>query len=163
MRAILIHRFGGPEVLQPGEVPEPVPGDAEVLIHLKAAALNHLDLWVRSGERERNIPLPHIPGCDGAGTVARVGRNIRSFKAGDAVLISPGLSCGICAECLAGRDNFCREYRVLGVRDPGTYAEYVALPEADVVKIPEGLSFTEAAAVPLVFLTAWHMLVTLAR
>lgn len=163
MKAVLIHRFGDASVLQPGDAPEPDTGDGDILIRLKAAALNHLDLWVRSGERERNIPLPHILGSDGAGTVARTGSAVRSFKEGDAVLISPGLSCGRCERCRRGEDNFCREYRVLGVRDPGTYAEYIRLPEANVARIPQGLSFTEAAAVPLVFLTAWHMLVTLAR
>jgi NADPH:quinone reductase-like Zn-dependent oxidoreductase len=163
MKAVLIHRFGDTGVLQAGDAPEPAIGDGDVLIRLKAAALNHLDLWVRSGERERNIPLPHILGCDGSGTIARVGSNVRSFTEGDAVLISPGLSCGVCPLCRAGTDNLCREYRVLGVRDPGTYAEYVRVPEANAVKIPEGLSFHEAAAIPLVFLTAWHMLVTLAK
>jgi len=163
MKAIRLHSFGGPEVLRYEEAPTPTIGPNEVLLHLKAAALNHLDIWVRSGARERNIPLPHIPGSDGAGIIAEVGSAVKKYKPHDRVLISPGLSCGKCKQCLEGRDNLCRDYRVLGVREDGTYAEGVKLPEANVLPIPDGLEFTEAAAIPLVFLTAWHMLVTLAK
>lgn len=163
MKAVRIHQFGGPEVLTPGDAPDPAPRPGEVLVNLKAAALNHLDIWVRSGARERNIPLPHIPGSDGAGIIAGVGDGVHAFAPGDRVLISPGLSCGHCAMCLGGKDNLCASYRVLGVKDSGTYAEYVALPVRNVVRIPAQLDFTEAAAIPLVFLTAWHMLVTLAK
>lgn len=163
MKAVRFHAFGDAGVLKFEEAPEPSAGPGEVLLRLKAAALNHLDLWVRSGERERNISLPHIPGSDGAGIVHSVGQSVTSVKPGDAVMISPGLSCGSCNFCLSGRDTFCREYRVLGVKEEGTYAEFVKLPAANLVAIPDGLSFAEAAAVPIVFLTAWHMLVTLAR
>jgi NADPH:quinone reductase-like Zn-dependent oxidoreductase len=187
LKAVRFHAFGNADVLAFEEAPEPSIGPGDVIVRLKAAAINHLDLWVRSGERERNIPLPHIPGCDGAGIVhsvghsvtagqsiaagqsvaagqsSTVGQSVASVKPGDAVLISPGLSCGSCTFCLSGRDTFCREYRVLGTREDGTYAEFVKLPAANVVPIPDGLSFVEAAAVPLVFLTAWHMLRTLAR
>jgi len=163
LKAVRFHAFGDAGVLKFEEAPEPSAGPGEVLLRLKAAALNHLDLWVRSGERERNISLPHIPGSDGAGIVHSVGQSVTSVKPGDAVLISPGLSCGSCNFCLSGRDTFCREYRVLGVKEEGTYAEFVKLPAANLVAIPDGLSFAEAAAVPIVFLTAWHMLVTLAR
>src|ERR1043165_1071154 len=117
MKAVRFHEFGGPEVLRYEEAPTPVPGPDEVLVHLKAAALNHLDLWVRSGARERNIPLPHIPGSDGSGIIAAPGTNVLNFKPGDRVLISPGLSCGSCDLCTSGRDNLCREYRVLGVKE----------------------------------------------
>jgi len=163
MKAARFHSFGGPEVLQYEDAPAPHPGPNDVLLQLKAAALNHLDLWVRSGAREKNIPLPHIPGSDGAGTIAQVGSEVRGYKSGDRVLISPGLSCGRCAQCLRGRDNLCREYRVLGTKEDGTYAEFLALPAVNILPIPDGLDFTEAAAIPLVFLTAWHMLVTLAK
>jgi NADPH:quinone reductase-like Zn-dependent oxidoreductase len=122
-----------------------------------------LDIWVRSGARERNIPLPHIPGSDGAGIIAETGSAVDWLKPGDRVLISSGLSCGHCDKCLHGRDNLCRDYRVLGVREDGTYAEFVKLPAVNVLPIPEGMDFPEAAAAPLVFLTAWHMLVTLAK
>jgi NADPH:quinone reductase-like Zn-dependent oxidoreductase len=163
MNAVRFHSFGGAEVLRAEEAPLPVIGPGDILLRLKAASLNRLDIFVRSGSRERNIALPHIPGSDGAGTIAEVGSEVRSLKPGDNVLISPGLSCGECAECLGGRDNLCRHYRVLGTAEDGTYAEYVRLPAANVLPIPEGLGFPEAAAIPLVFLTAWHMLVTLAK
>lgn len=163
MKAIHFHTFGDTGVLVYEDAPTPIIGPNDVLLQVKAAALNHLDLWVRSGARERNIPLPHIPGSDGAGIVAEVGAAVRGVKAGDRVLISPGLSCGQCQMCFQGRDNLCRDYRVTGVREDGTNAEYVKLPAANVFPIPEGLDFIQAAAIPVVFLTAWHMLVTLAK
>lgn len=163
MKAIRFHTFGNADVLRYEDAPTPVIGPNEVLLQLKAAALNHLDIWVRSGAREKNIPLPHIPGCDGAGIIAEVGSSVTSFTAGDRVLISPGLSCGTCDLCKAGRDNLCREYRVIGTKEDGTYSEYVRLPAANILHIPNGMEFNEAAAAPLVFLTAWHMLVTLAK
>lgn len=163
MKAIRFHSFGGPEVLSYEEAPRPEVGPNDVLIQMKAAALNHLDVWVRSGARERNISLPHIPGSDGSGVVAELGSAVTVFKQGDPVLISPGLSCGTCNMCVGGRDNLCAQYRVLGVKENGTYAEYVKVPVANVLPIPEGLGFEEAAAAPLIFLTAWHMLVGLAK
>ena len=163
MKSVRFHAFGNADVLRHEDAPKPTIGPTDVLINVKAAALNHLDVWVRSGARERNIPLPHIPGSDGSGIVAEVGGAVDWTKPGDRVLISPGLSCGHCEMCLGGRDNMCREYRVLGVREEGTYAEFVKVPAVNCVPIPEGLDFNEAAAIPLVFLTAWHMLVTLAK
>ena len=163
MKAIRFHTFGNADVLRYEEAPVPAIGQDDVLIQMKAAALNHLDLWVRSGERERSVPLPHIPGSDGSGVIQEAGSAVKHLKPGDRVLISPGLSCGACDFCRGGRDNLCREYRVLGTKEEGTYAEFVRLPAVNVVPIPDGLNFNEAAAVPLVFLTAWHMLVTLAR
>lgn len=163
MKAVRFHEFGDASVLRYEDAPEPGPGPGQVLVRLKAASLNHLDVWVRSGRRERNAPFPHIPGSDGAGVVERCGVGVSSVKPGDPVLISPGLSCGKCAHCAAGKDNLCREYRVLGVRESGTCAQFVAVPSENVLPVPEGLSYNEAAAVPLVSLTAWHMLVTLAR
>ena len=162
MKAIRFHTFGGAEVLRYEESPRPVIGPNEILVEVKAAALNHLDLWVRSGARERNIPLPHIPGSDGAGIIAEVGTAVDFLKPGERVLISPGISCGHCPACLGGHDNLCKDYHVLGTREDGTYAGFVKLTAANVLPIPLGLDFNQAAAVPLVFLTAWHMLVTLA-
>ncbi len=163
MKAIRFHEFGDAGVLTAEEAPKPTIGPGDVLIQVKAAALNHLDLWVRSGSREKNIPLPHIPGSDGSGIVAEVGSTAGHIKAGEKVLISPGISCGHCAFCLGGKDNLCRHYHVLGTQENGTYAEFVRVPAINVVPIPEGLDFVQAAAVPLVFLTAWHMLVTLTK
>ncbi len=163
MKATRFHEFGEANVLRYEEAPTPTIGPNDVFLRLKAAALNHLDIWVRSGARERNIPLPHIPGSDGSGIIEEIGGAINNCKRGDRVVISPGLSCGHCEKCLGGQDNLCREYRVLGVREDGTYAEHVKLPSVNVVPIPAGLDFTEAAAIPLVSLTAWHMLVSLAK
>jgi len=163
MKAIRFHEFGDASVLRYEDAPTPVIGPNDVLVQLKAAALNHLDIFVRNGSRERNIPLPHIPGSDGAGIVADVGSAVDSLARGNKVLISPGISCGQCTECSVGRDYLCRFYHVLGTKEDGTYAEFVKIPAVNVVPIPDGLTFEEAAAVPLVFLTAWHMLVTLAK
>lgn len=163
MKAIRYHTHGGLDVLRYEEAPRPTIGPGEVLVSIKAAALNHLDLWVRSGTRESNIPMPHIPGSDGAGTVVEVGRGIDSINEGEKVLISPGISCGHCAMCIGGQDNLCRTYHVLGTLEDGTFAEFVKLPAVNVLPIPKELDFKQAAAIPLVFLTAWHMLVTLAK
>ena len=163
MKAIRFHEYGGADVLRYEEAPAPSPAPGHVVLRLHAAALNHLDLWVRTGSRERNIPLPHIPGSDGAGVIEEAGPGAGHLKPGDRVLISPGLSCGHCRMCLGGRDNLCPEYRVLGTRENGTCAEFVSIPAVNVLPIPAGLDFNQAAAVPLVFLTAWHMLITLAQ
>lgn len=163
MKAIQFHQHGGPDVLKLDDIPPPELGPGEVRLDLKAAGLNRLDLWVRTGSPVLKLPLPHVPGSDGAGVVAEVGEGVRSLKAGDRVLISPGMNCGTCAACLSGRDNLCREYAVLGSRVPGTYRESIVLPERNVVKAPANMSFAELAAAPLVFLTAWHMLVGRAR
>lgn len=163
MNAIRFHEFGGPDVLRHEEAPDPVPKPGEVRIRLKAAALNHLDLFIRSGERERNIPLPHIPGCDGAGIVDEAGEGAVAFRPGERVCISPGISCGTCDACAHDRETFCPSYHVLGTREDGTCAEYVCVPERNLLRLADRLSFQEGAAVPLVFLTAWHMLVTRAE
>ncbi|MBA4311880.1 MAG: alcohol dehydrogenase [Chlorobiaceae bacterium] len=163
MKAVRFHEFGGADVLKFEDMPIPKIGPNDVLLQLKAAALNHLDLWVRSGDREKSIPLPHIPGSDGAGIIAEVGSAVDFLKVGDKVLISPGISCGHCEMCLGGTDNLCRYYHVLGTKEDGTYAEFVKVPATNVLPIPDGLDFNQAAAIPLVFLTAWHMLVGVAE
>jgi len=163
MKAIRFHNFGDADILKLEETPKPIIGANDVLLQIKAAALNHLDLWVRSGAREKNIPLPHIPGSDGAGVIAEVGSAVDFFKVGDKVLISPGISCGHCEMCLGGTDNLCRSYHVLGTKEDGTYSEFVKLAATNVLPIPDGLDFNQAAAIPLVFLTAWHMLVGISK
>jgi NADPH:quinone reductase-like Zn-dependent oxidoreductase len=163
MKAVIFDRFGDAGVLHYAGVPRPQPGPGQVRVRLHAAALNHLDLFIRSGERERNIPLPHIPGCDGSGIVDETGDGVTHFRPGDRVSISPGISCGTCSACTGNRETFCRSYHVLGTRENGTYAEYVCVPQANLVRLSDRLSFLEGAAVPLVFLTAWHMLVTRAE
>lgn len=163
MKAIRFERHGGPEVLQYTEAADPVILANEVLVRVKACALNYLDLWVRRGLRGINIPLPHIPGSDIAGEIAQVGANVTTVKVGQKVVLIPGVTCGKCAACLAGNDNGCRQYTNLGYLIDGGCAELVRAPELNCLSYPESLSFEEAAAVPLVFQTAWHMLVTRAQ
>lgn len=158
MKAVVISEHGGPEVLRYTDVPEPVIGANEVLVRVRACALNHLDLWVRRGLPGRSITFPHILGSDISGEVAKIGESVSNVRVGERVLLAPGLSCGQCPQCIAGRDNFCKHYVLFGSGVHGGYAEFVKSPAANVITIPGNLSFEEAAAIPLVFLTAWHML-----
>lgn len=163
MKAIQFDKHGGPEVLQYRDVPEPAIAANEVLVRVRAVALNHLDLWVRRGLPGVKIPLPHIPGSDIAGEIAQVGSLVTRVKVGDRVVLAPGVSCGQCAACAAGEDNRCRGYTLLGYGVDGGCAEFVRAPEANAISLPESLSFEEAASIPVVFITAWHMLITRAR
>lgn len=160
MKAIRFHEHGGLDVLKYEDAPEPKIAANEVLVKVKACALNHLDLWLRAGVRDWKLPLPHIVGSDIAGEVAEVGSLVSRAKRGDRVLLCPGISCGQCEACFKGLDSACRSYTLFGVMVDGGYAEYVKSPEVNVIPIPGDLSFDEAAAVPLVFITAWHMLFT---
>jgi len=163
MKAIVFSEHGGPEVLRYTEAPEPKVSATEVLLRVRACALNHLDLWVRRGLPGISIPFPHIPGSDIAGEVVKVGELVTRVPVGQKVLLAPGLSCGQCPACVAGADNLCRRYTLFGYMVDGGCAEYVRSPEVNVIPIPGDLSFEEAAAVPLVFLTAWHMLMARAQ
>jgi NADPH:quinone reductase-like Zn-dependent oxidoreductase len=163
MKAIVYAEHGGPEILRYTDVAEPVIGAGEVLVRVRACALNHLDLWLRQGIPSLKIPLPHIPGSDIAGEVARVGDGVTNVKAGERVMLQPGISCGACEKCLAGDDNLCKSYRIFGEMVDGGCAEYVKAPAVNCVPIPEGVSFEAAAAFPLVSLTAWHMLIARAK
>lgn len=163
MQAIRYHEYGEPDVLRLEEAPDPTPGPGEVVVDLRAAGLNHLDVWNRKGIHGKRVSMPHIPGADGAGVVSAVGAGVTAVKAGDEVAISPGLSCGHCEMCLSGRDNFCPDYVILGTIPDGTYAEKVAVPIENLLPKPPHLSFVEAASLPLVLVTAWHMLHTLAK
>ena len=160
MKAVIFRQHGGPEVLEYTDVPEPQIRSDEVLVEVKACALNHLDIWVRGGLPGIEIPLPHILGDDVAGVVKQVGELVTWVKAGEEVMVQPGVSCGHCEACLSGNDNFCREYDIIGYRRDGGYAELVAVPGVNIVPKPAQLSWEEAAALPLVTVTAWHMLVT---
>lgn len=150
-------------MLQYTAVPEPAIKANEVLIEVKACALNHLDVWVRGGLPGIEIPLPHILGNDIAGIVREAGVLVTWVKLGDEVMVQPGVSCGHCNACLRGQDNLCGEYDIIGYRRNGGYAELVAVPGVNVIAKPPNLSWEEAAAMPLVTLTAWHMLVTRAQ
>jgi NADPH:quinone reductase-like Zn-dependent oxidoreductase len=163
MRAICFHQHGGPEVLVPEDVAEPPVGPYDVLVTIRAVALNHIDLWVRRGLPRLRVTFPHILGADIAGIVQAVGERAQGVAVGDEVVLAPGVSCGQCAACVAGRDNLCERYSVLGEHIPGGYAERIAVPRVNLLPKPPALSFEEAAAVPLVFLTAWNMLVAHAR
>ena len=163
MKAAIFRTHGGPEVLEYADMPEPRIRANEVLVEVKACALNHLDLFARNGLPGIEIPLPHILGNDIAGVVREAGELVTWVKPGDEVMVQPGVSCGHCEACLSGRDNLCREYDIIGYRRDGGYAEFVAVPGVNIVPKPSQLSWEEAAALPLVTITAWHMLVTRAN
>lgn len=160
MKATIFRQHGGPEVLEYTDMPDPSIRADEVLLEVKACALNHLDIFVRNGLPGIEIPLPHILGNDIAGVVKEVGELVTWAKRGDEVMVQPGVSCGHCQACLSGQDNLCREYDMIGYRRNGGYAELVAVPGANIIPKPAQLSWSEAAALPLVTVTAWHMLVT---
>ena len=163
MKAVIFSQHGGTEVLRYTDVAEPAIGSNDVLVRVRACALNHLDIWVREGMPGVTIPLPHIGGCDIAGEVAKVGGDVSNVHVGERVMLAPGVGCGHCEQCLSGKDNQCRKYTLLGYIYDGGYAEYVKAPAVNALPMPATLSFEEAAAVPLVFLTAWHMLITRAQ
>jgi NADPH:quinone reductase-like Zn-dependent oxidoreductase len=160
MKAARFHEHGGPEVLRYEDAPDPEPRAGRAVVRVRACALNHLDLWQRRGIERVRIPLPHVSGSDVAGEVADPGGG--RLPPGTRVLLQPGVSCGVCEACRAGRDNFCHKYDVLGLLCDGGYAELVSVPLENLVPIPDHVSFVDAAAFPLTFLTAWHML-SLAR
>jgi NADPH:quinone reductase-like Zn-dependent oxidoreductase len=163
MKAIVFHQHGGPEVLKYENATDPVPRANEVLVRVKACALNHLDLWVRRGLPNVPIPLPHIPGSDVAGEIAAVGEAVTTVRVGQKVVLAPGVTCGKCAPCISGNDNRCRSFTNLGYMIDGGCAEFVRCPEVNCLPCPENLTFEEASSIPLVFQTAWHMLVARAE
>ena len=163
VKAIVFQQHGGPEVLKYEDAPDPVIRPNEVLVRVKACALNHLDIWVRMGLPGVPIPLPHIPGSDVAGEIAQIGAEVTTVRPGQKVLLAPGVTCGKCAACIAGQDNLCREFTNLGYIINGGCAEFVRVPEVNCLPYPENLSFEQAAAIPLVFQTAWHMLIARAE
>jgi NADPH:quinone reductase-like Zn-dependent oxidoreductase len=163
MKAVAFEKFGGPGVLEYRDLSDPECGVDEALITVKACGINHLDLWVRRGLKGLDVQMPHVLGSDLVGVVEAAGSAVRHVKPGDRVLVLPTLSCGACAACMAGDDHLCRDYDVLGRRRNGGYAEMAAVPGINCLPYPGSLKWEEAAAVPLVFLTAWHMLVGRAR
>ena len=163
MKAIVFSTHGGPEVLKFTDAPDPAIRPNEVLVRVKACALNHLDLWVRRGIPNVPIPLPHIPGSDVAGEIAQIGADVTTVRVGQKVVLAPGVTCGKCPACVAGLDNHCRQFANLGYLIDGGCAEFVRVPEVNCLPYPENLTFEEAASIPLVFQTAWHMLLARAE
>lgn len=159
MRAMVIHAHGGLEALQPAEVPDPPVGPLQVRVRVRACALNRLDLFVRQGWKGLELEMPHILGADIAGVVESVGSGVVGVQVGAEVVIAPGVGCGRCGTCLSGQENRCRSYAILGEHTRGGYAELITVPAKNVFPKPAMLSFAQAACVPLVFTTAWGMLV----
>ena len=158
MKAVRFHQHGGPEVLRYEDAPDPAARPGRAIVRVRACALNHLDLWERRGLDRVAIPLPHISGADVAGVVEDAGGG--PVPAGTRVMLQPGLRCGTCGACRDRRDNQCVKYDVLGLQSDGGYAEFVSIPHENLIPIPDHVDFVHAAAFPLTFLTAWHMLVT---
>ncbi|MBI2916140.1 MAG: zinc-binding dehydrogenase [Elusimicrobia bacterium] len=169
MKAAFIQEHGGSDKIQFGEQHSPNPRDHEVQIKVRACALNHLDIWVRNGIPAYPVSMPHILGSDISGEIASIPPSLSAhfesvqLKAGSPVVVAPGISCGQCRECVSGADNVCPTYKIIGAATHGGYAEYVTVPAKNVFPKPEHLSYAEAASFPLVFLTAWHMLVSRAQ
>jgi len=158
VKALRIHRHGGPEVLALDDIPEPTPGPGDVLVRVLAASVNHLDLWVRRGMPGFPVPFPRILGCDGTGEVVGLGAGASAFKAGQKVALEPGYCAADARFEAYGRDHLEADYEIRGEHSDGFHAEYVVLPERYLLALPDGLDPIAAAAVPLVFLTAWGML-----
>jgi NADPH:quinone reductase-like Zn-dependent oxidoreductase len=159
MKTVLFRQHGGPEVLEYTDFPTSEPKPGEVLIRLRAAALNRMDVMVRNGWPGLKLEMPHINGADGAGDVAALGEGVEDFETGERVVINPNLGCGECEFCRAGRDNLCLNWHLLGETVRGTYAEYVAVRARQLYKLPAGYDYHQAAAAALVYQTAWHSLV----
>ncbi len=159
MKAVLFHQHGGPEVLEYTDFPTPEPKPGEALIRLRAAALNRMDVLVRNGWAGLKLDLPHINGADGAGEIVEINGATKDLEVGDRVVLNANLGCGSCEFCLAGRDNLCSNWHLLGETIRGTYAEYVCVPVRQLYKLPNDFDFHQAAASALVYQTAWHSLV----
>ncbi|CAN5909615.1 zinc-binding dehydrogenase [soil metagenome] len=159
MRAAIFHEHGGPEQLRIEEVPRPEPGPGEVLVEVRAAAMNHLDLWVRRG-LPIEITMPHIGGSDVAGVIAEVGSGVTGVTVGERVVVNPSLWCGRCRWCIRGEESLCVSYRIVGEHTNGGFAEYVAVPATNVYPLPERISFEAAAALPVSYQTAWRALIS---
>lgn len=160
MRAVVFREHGGLDKLEYTYVEAPHPGPHEVLVKVRACALNHLDLWTLGGMPGVQIPLPHILGCDISGEIAGLGSKVRGIPTNRPVIVAPGLRCGKCHFCKEGWDSLCEHYKIMGFQVPGGYAEYVKAPRENIIPVSRKFSYEEWAAVSLVFLTAWHMLVT---
>jgi NADPH:quinone reductase-like Zn-dependent oxidoreductase len=163
VKAAYFREHGGPEKIEFGELPDPAPGPGEVRVKVRAAALNRLDVFIRNGIPGIVLAFPHVLGSDGAGVIDSAGPGVTAVKRGDEVVLNPGINCGDCEFCRAGEHSLCVSFRIVGEHLPGTFAQYIVVPAENARPKPPGLSWEEAAAFPLTFLTAWRMLVTKAR
>jgi len=163
MKAIYYDEHGAVDVLRYGDVEQPRPKRDGVVVDVKAASVNHIDLFLRRGLPGLKIPLPHIPGCDAAGVVSEVGEDVTNVSVGDRVLMNPSVSCGHCEFCDRGDASLCSTYTLIGETTDGTFCEKIAIPSVNAIPIADSMSFEEAASIPLVFLTAWRMLVSRGR
>jgi NADPH:quinone reductase-like Zn-dependent oxidoreductase len=163
MRCVFFNNHGGLEVLEYGSQPEPIPSPGQALVRIRVAALNRLDLWVREGWPGLKLPLPHIPGSDGSGEIVSLGEGVSDWQIGERVVINSNLGCGRCEYCLAGKDNMCIDWHLLGETISGTYAEFVSIPTRNLFRLSESTDYTTVAAAGLVFHTAWHSMITRGR
>ena len=159
MKAVRQTGHGGTEVLEYAEHPDPEVDAGEVLVEIQAGGMNHLDLWVRRGLPTLDLEMPHVPGSDGAGIVVEVGDGVSRFEPGDRVALTAGVHCGQCEFCRDGEYPLCVRYHIIGEHVPGVHAEYAAVPEANLVPVPAGVDWATAGSAPLVFQTAWRMLI----
>ncbi len=159
MKALYYNELKGYKGIKIADVPVPETTDNEVLVRVKAFSLNHIDVWVMDGRYPVQVPLPHVFGSDASGIIEKVGKNIQHVRAGDEVIVFPGLSCGYCERCLSGHDNECRDFSILGVKNNGVSAEYVKVPASNIFMKPRGLSFEEAAGIGVTYTTSWNSLV----
>ncbi|MGE4158063.1 MAG: zinc-binding dehydrogenase [Planctomycetota bacterium] len=159
MKALRIHKFGGPDEVQWEEIPEPPLKPGHVKIRVRAGGLNRLDVWVREGIPGIPVALPLIQGCDVAGEVLEWGEGVKGFKRGARVLLQPGYGCGHCRFCQRKDIHFCKDYGIFGETCDGNFSQIAVLPAQNLFPVPDNLGWTEAAAIPLVSLTAWEMLV----
>ena len=158
MKAVVIYEHGGVDKLKYEEILAPEVRGNEVLVEVKACAMNHLDVWIRNGLPHLKLKYPHVLGTDVAGIVAKLGDDVRGIEIGTSVLVSPAITCGRCFHCLSGRDNLCRELKILGENHSGGCCEYISVPKENLIPMPQNVSFEEGASIPVVFHTAWHML-----
>lgn len=160
MKAVRFDEHGDPSVLNYAEYPDPSPGPHEVLLEMEATALNYLDIWAREGSHGIELPRPHVGGSDGVGHVIEVGDDVERFSVGDRAVLHAAVSCGHCEYCRNGQESMCVDYHVIGAHRQGVHAEYAAVPEDNLIAVPEDVPPEMAAAAPLVFETAWRQLVT---
>jgi len=163
MRGVVVREHGGPDRLEFGELPDPKLRPGYAIVRVKAVALNHLDIWVRRGVPGHKFPLPLSAGAEASGIIDSIDSNSLGWSAGDEVIVAPGFSCGHCVACLSGNDPLCPQFGMFGETTNGGAAELMLAPIRNLIRKPANLQFTEAAALPLDMLTAWHMLIARAQ